>query len=85
MALFQNESSCKTFQIIMSLINFVAGITWKILFQTYRSCFESARNEKAFDGSQPYEILNSTGISQLVFEGSGTYQFQLRVVGSHLR
>lgn len=50
----------------------------------YRSCFKSANNGKAFDGSQPYEILNSTGISQLEFQGSGTYQFQLRVVGTHL-
>ncbi|XP_078349595.1 cation channel sperm-associated auxiliary subunit epsilon-like [Oculina patagonica] len=50
----------------------------------YQSCFESANNGKAFDGSQPYEILNSTGVSQLVFQGSGTFHFQLRVVGTHL-
>ncbi|KAJ7365470.1 hypothetical protein OS493_005578 [Desmophyllum pertusum] len=50
----------------------------------YQNCFESSNDGKAFDGSQPYEILNSTGISQLVFQGSGTFQFQLRVVGTHL-
>ena len=55
------------------------------MFQNYQSCFESPNSEKAFDGSQPYEILNSTGVSQLVFQGSGTFQFQLRIVGTHLR
>ena len=54
-------------------------------FQNYQSCFEPADSGKTFDGSRPYEILNSTGLNQLVFEGSGSFQFQLRVVGAHLR
>ena len=55
------------------------------MFQNYQNCFEAGNDGKAFDGSQPYEILNSTGVSQLVFQGSGNFQFQLRVVGTHLR
>lgn len=50
----------------------------------YQSCFEASNDGKTFDESQPYEILNSTGVSQLVFQGSGNFHFQLRVVGNHL-
>lgn len=50
----------------------------------YQSCFEASNDGKTFDGSQPYEILNSSGVSQLVFQGSGSFHFQLRVVGNHL-
>ncbi|XP_068729592.1 cation channel sperm-associated auxiliary subunit epsilon-like [Montipora capricornis] len=50
----------------------------------YRSCFTPGVNEKNFDGSQSYEILNSTGLSQLVFKGSGWFHFHLRIVGTHL-
>ena len=55
------------------------------VFQKYQSCFEASDDGKTFDGSQPYEILNSSGVSQLVFQGSGSFHFQLRVVGNHLR
>ena len=54
-------------------------------FQNYKSCFEAAVSGKTFDGSEPYEILNSSGVSQLVFQGSGSFRFQLRVIGAHLR
>ncbi|XP_066025981.1 cation channel sperm-associated auxiliary subunit epsilon-like isoform X2 [Pocillopora verrucosa] len=50
----------------------------------YQSCFEVSNDGKTFHGSQPYEILNSSGVSQLVFQGSGSFHFQLRVVGNHL-
>ncbi|CAH3147805.1 unnamed protein product [Porites lobata] len=50
----------------------------------YQSCFEPAPSDNSFDGSQPYEILNSSGISQLVFLGSGLFRFLLGVVGAHL-
>lgn len=39
----------------------------------------------AFDASQPYEILNSSANSQLVFHGTGRFQFVLKIVDPQLR
>ena len=43
------------------------------------------QNDRSFDGNLPYEILNSTGLSQLLFKGLGLFHFQLRIVATHLR
>ena len=55
--------------------------------QNYESCFvrSDADPRAAFDASQPYEILNSSGMSQLVFHGAGRFQFVLKVVDPALR
>jgi len=52
----------------------------------YRSCFmpDVTQNDRSFDGNLPYEILNSTGLSQLLFKGLGVFHFQLRIVATHL-
>ena len=60
-------------------------MTPSLILKNYHSSFEPDPSDKSFDGSQPYEILNSSGISQLVFLGSGLFRFQLRVVGAHFR
>ena len=56
-------------------------------FQNYRSCFmpDVTQNDRSFDGNLQYEILNSTGLSQLLFKGLGLFHFQLRIVATHLR
>ncbi|CAH3147810.1 unnamed protein product [Porites lobata] len=62
----------------------ISGETTNLWTQNnYHSSFEPDPSDKSFDGSQPYEILNSSGIFQLVFLGSGLFRFQLRVVGAH--
>ncbi|KAK3741289.1 hypothetical protein QZH41_012589 [Actinostola sp. cb2023] len=52
--------------------------------QNYESCFDSSGVSVPFDGNQPYQIINSTGMSRVTFTDEGRFNFTFKVVDPSL-